>query len=126
MAREPRAGIVGTVLSVDEGAASPPLPPIADGLVTEGGISSPIGDDGGTIAIAGDSIAVGGDVKIVGDLSAPTAPRRTDERGFELDEWGLPRAGPVRVARLAGMARADPNIDPTGWDRVDAPAAPQE
>ena len=52
----------------------------------------------------------------------PTAPARVDVRGFTLDGYGLPIAGPERSKRLAALAvregveRADPAIDPDGWD----------
>ena len=52
----------------------------------------------------------------------PTAPPIVDVRGFTLDGYGLPIAGPERSKRLAALAaregveRADPAIDPDGWD----------
>jgi len=45
----------------------------------------------------------------------PTAPRPRDAQGRELDQWGLPRSGPARAARLQAMNMADPELDPSGW-----------
>ncbi|MGE4321769.1 MAG: hypothetical protein AB7E60_01915 [Sphingobium sp.] len=62
--------------------------------------------------------------------AAPTSPRPRDAAGNELDQWGLPIAGPLRAARLAGLAKPDPNVEPEAWASVGtgaalvAPAAP--
>jgi hypothetical protein len=57
-----------------------------------------------------------------GDL--PTQPRRTDEQGRELDQWGLPLNGPFRLLALEAAGKPDPNIEPGAWaDVSDAGAA---
>lgn len=51
----------------------------------------------------------------------PTAMPLRDERGLELDAYGLPIVGPFRVARLEELQMPDPNDDPEAWaDQVDA------
>ncbi|MBX9727493.1 MAG: hypothetical protein K2X31_01165 [Sphingopyxis sp.] len=51
----------------------------------------------------------------------PTALPQRDERGLELDAYGLPIVGPFRVARLAELEMPDPNDDPAAW--ADQPQA---
>jgi hypothetical protein len=51
----------------------------------------------------------------------PTALPQRDERGLELDAYGLPIVGPFRVARLAELEMPDPNDDPDAW--ADQPQA---
>jgi hypothetical protein len=45
----------------------------------------------------------------------PTQPRPRDAAGNELDQWGLPIAGPLRAARLAELKKTDPNVEPEAW-----------
>lgn len=53
----------------------------------------------------------------------PTAMPLRDERGLELDAYGLPVVGPFRVARLEELQLPDPNDDPDAWaDRQPASA----
>ncbi len=49
---------------------------------------------------------------------APTAPRARDAQGFELDEDGLPIAGPERQRRLAEAGLPDPLNDRAGYARA--------
>ena len=50
-----------------------------------------------------------------GEANEPTRPRPRDAAGHELDQWGLPLAGPLRVAALAAAGRPDPNVEPQAW-----------
>ena len=45
----------------------------------------------------------------------PTKPRAEAENGLQLDDWGLPLAGPARQAALAELNKPDPNIEPDAW-----------
>lgn len=45
----------------------------------------------------------------------PTRPRPRDTAGHELDQWGLPLAGPLRAQALAALGRPDPNVEPQAW-----------
>lgn len=45
----------------------------------------------------------------------PTRMPLRDERGLELDAYGLPIVGPFRVARLEELQMPDPNDDPDAW-----------
>jgi len=42
--------------------------------------------------------------------AAPTAPRRMNDAGYELDRHGLPLVGPARMRALNG--KADPALAP--------------
>jgi hypothetical protein len=47
---------------------------------------------------------------------APTKAAPRDERGFELDDWGLPVSGPIRAIKLEEIGKPDPNVDPAAWE----------
>ncbi|MFY9350107.1 MAG: hypothetical protein WBL20_10290 [Sphingobium sp.] len=49
------------------------------------------------------------------EQAKPTQPRPCDAEGNELDQWGLPIAGPLRIALLAELERPDPNHEPDAW-----------
>lgn len=49
------------------------------------------------------------------DLSPPTAPRKVDGQGRELDQWGLPLNGPARIRALEKLGKPDPNVAPEAW-----------
>lgn len=56
------------------------------------------------------------------DLNPPTAPRKVDAQGRELDQWGLPLNGPARIRALAKLGKPDPNVAPEAWAAAAATA----
>lgn len=55
------------------------------------------------------------DAEMASAEAAATNAQPIDPKGFALDAWGLPFAGPERMRRLAEMKRADPALDDSDW-----------
>ncbi len=55
------------------------------------------------------------DAEIAQAEAAATNAQPIDAKGFALDAWGLPFAGPERVRRLGELRRADPALDDGDW-----------
>lgn len=54
------------------------------------------------------------------DQNPPTAPRKVDAQGRELDQWNLPLNGPARIRALAELGKPDPNVEPGAWSSTAA------
>lgn len=53
--------------------------------------------------------------KLVVTQDGATAPARFNKAGYQVDAWGLPLVGPVRMSVLEAVGLPDPNVDPDAW-----------